>query len=38
MGKAKKDCDENPLNCFDFYLLNKETIDKIAKIATGAVK
>lgn len=30
MGKAKKDCDENPLNCFDFYLLNKETIDKIA--------
>ena len=29
MGKAKKDCDENPLNCFDFYLLNKETIDEL---------
>lgn len=24
MGKPKKDCDENPLNCFDFYLLNKK--------------
>ena len=29
MGKSKKDCDENPLNCFDFYLLNKETIDEL---------
>ena len=29
MGKSKKDCDENPLNCFDFYLLNKEVIDKL---------
>ena len=31
MGKAKKDCDDNPLNCFDFYLLNKETIDKLRR-------
>ena len=29
MGKPKKDCDENPLNCFDFYLLNKEIIDEL---------
>ena len=31
MGKAKKDWDDNPLNCFDFYLLNKETIDKLKR-------
>lgn len=31
MGKAKKDCDDNPLNCFDFYLLNKETIDRLSR-------
>lgn len=31
IGKAKKDCDDNPLNCFDFYLLNKETIDKLKR-------
>lgn len=33
IGKSKKDCDENPLNCFDFYLLNKETIDKLSQKA-----
>lgn len=27
--KPKRDCDDNPLNCIDFYIWNKDVIDKL---------
>lgn len=38
MGKSKKDCQPNPLNCVDFYLLNHVKIEELRRADANTPK